>query len=146
MLPSVAQAASPAASAAHPYAPILILILLVMGMATAILILTHVIGPSRKGAVKDDTYEAGMPTIGSARQRFNVQFYVVAMMFLLFDVEIVFLWPWALVFYDVAVKGQAMPAVTPMDAGFLLGAMGIFFVILIVGFAYDWGKGVFRWT
>lgn len=133
--------------AMHPYAPILVLILAVVSMAGAILILTHLIGPKRKGPIKDDTYEAGMAAIGDARRRFNVQFYVVAMMFLLFDVEIVFLWPWAVVFYDVAVKGVPLEtAGGGLSAGYLLGAMAVFFLILVVGYVYDWGKGVFRWS
>lgn len=129
------------------YGPILVLMLVAIGLATVILVLTHVIGPSRKGGVKDGTYESGMPVIGDARRRFNVQFYVVAMMFLLFDVEIVFLWPWAVAFYDIAINGASPAAATAgLHAGYLLGAMTIFFVILVVGFIYDWGKGVFRWA
>jgi NADH-quinone oxidoreductase subunit A len=88
-----------------------------------------------------------MPPIGHARSRFNVKFYVVAMMFLLFDVEIVFLWPWALVFYDVAVNGEPLAtAAGEADKAFLFGGIAVFFLILVVGYIYDWGKGVFRWN
>jgi len=133
--------------AVHPYAPILVLILLVIGFVLVVMALTHVIGPKRHGPVKDDTYEAGMAPIGDARRRFNVQFYAVALMFLLFDVEIVFLWPWAVVFYDAAVHGH--PVVTPagsFDKTFLGVAMAIFFGLLAIGYVYDWAKGIFRWT
>jgi NADH-quinone oxidoreductase subunit A len=81
--------------AMHPYAPVMALIIMVILMVIVIMILAHVIGPGRHGRVKDSTYEAGVPIIGDARRRFNVKFYIVAMLFLLFDVEVVFLWPWA---------------------------------------------------
>ena len=137
----------PAAHDYHPYAPILVLILIVIGFVAVTLTLTHLVGPKRFGPVKDDTYEAGMTPIGPARRRFRVSFYLVAMMFLLFDVEIVFLWPWAVVFYDAAVNDASLTTPdVPVDAGLLLGGMGFFFVLLTVGFLYDWGKGVFRWS
>ncbi len=106
-------------------------ILLVMTVATAaalgILVITHFVGPSRKGAVKDETYESGMPLVSDARRRFNVRFYIVALLFLLFDVEVVFLWPWAPVFYKAAVDGQT---IGPLGVGkeFLLAEMAVFLV------------------
>lgn len=135
--------------AAHPYASILVVILTVMGLVAGMLVVSFLVGPKRRGPVKDDTYEAGMPTIGDARHRFNVKFYVVAMMFLLFDVEIVLLWPWVLLLYDVAVPGSAhavaSPAASGLDHATLFGAVAVFFLLLVVGYVYDWGKGVFRW-
>ena len=134
------------ALASHPYGPILVLILLIIALVGVIMLLTVLIGPRRHGPVKDDTYEAGMAPIGDARARFNVRFYVIAMMFLLFDVEIVFLWPWAVVFHDVAVKDVKLAtAAGTVSPGYLLGAMAMFFLILVLGFIYDWGKGAFRW-
>ena len=130
--------------AGHPYAPILVLLLGVMALVVVIMALTHTIGPRRHGQVKDDTYEAGMPPIGDARQRFGVRFYLVAVMFLLFDVEIVFLWPWAMVFHDATVDGRGLGPT--YDQTFLFVAMAVFFALLVVGYVYDWGKGVFRWT
>jgi len=128
----------------QPYAAILLLIGLAGTLVGLMLVLAHVIGPSRKGRVKDETYESGMPVIGDARRRFNVRFYVVAILFLLFDVEVVFLWPWALVFYDAAMTGQ--PVGEPVaGAGFLLAAMSAFVGLLLVGFAYEWRRGVFQW-
>lgn len=131
--------------AAHPYAPILVLIFSIVGMVAVIMVLTHVVGPRRRGPEKDATYEAGMPVIGDARRRFNVRFYLVAMLFLLFDVEVVFLWPWAVVFHESATgSGQAasgLPGPT-----FLLVSMGVFVGLLVIGFIYDWGKGIFRWS
>ena len=133
----------------HPYASVLVLILTVMGMVTGILVVSCLVGPKRRGPVKDSTYEAGMPTIGDARHRFNVRFYVVAMMFLLFDVEIVLLWPWVLLLYDVAVGGTthaaAAQAASGLDKATLFGSVAVFFAILAIGYVYDLGKGVFRW-
>jgi len=124
------------------YGPILGLILLAMLVATSILILTHVIPkPGRRGPVKDSPYESGMPIIGDARRRFNVRFYLVAMVFLLFDVELIFMYPWAAVFTDVARSSGA--DVSPLFM-FYFYEMGIFFAILLVGYIYAWSKGIFR--
>jgi len=132
--------------AAHPYAPVLVLILVIIGMVVGMLGVSYLVGPKRRGPVKDDIYEAGMPPIGDARRRFNARFYVVAMMFLLFDVEIVLLWPWIMVFHDVAVGGNTLAeAATDLDKSMLFGAIAVFFLILTLGYVYDWGKGVFRW-
>jgi len=131
-------------AAVQAYAPILVLILAVMGLVTVILILAHVVGPGRHGWVKDSTYEAGMQPIGDARRRFKVQFYIVAMLFLLFDVEVVFLWPWAPLFHAAAVGGQ--PIAGGYDKTFLLVEMAVFLGILLVGYVYAWRKGVFQWN
>jgi NADH-quinone oxidoreductase subunit A len=130
---------------AHPYAPVLVLILTVIGLVIGMLGLSYLVGPKRRGPVKDDTYEAGMPAIGDSRRRFNARFYVVAMMFLLFDVEIVLLWPWIILFHDVATGGAAAEAATGLEKASLFGAIAFFFAVLVVGYVYDWGKGVFRW-
>lgn len=129
----------------HPYAAILIVVAVAVGMAVAILILTHVIGPKRSGAVKQGVYESGMPPVADARRRFNVRFYIVAMLFLLFDVEVIILWPWALAFYEAAAGGSAAPVSEHMTKGFLLGGATLFLLLLLVGYVYEWRKGVFRW-
>jgi NADH-quinone oxidoreductase subunit A len=129
-----------------PYVAILIVLGIVVVMAIVMLVLAHAIGPKRTGAVKGESYESGMPLIEDARRRFNVRFYIVAMLFLLFDVEVVFLWPWARVFYDAAMNGTTVPLGDGVvGAGFLLGGMAVFFVILLVGYAYEWRKGAFKW-
>ena len=130
--------------AVRTFGPILVLITLAIVMVTVILILAHAIGPKRHGLVKDDTYESGVAPIGDARQRFNVGFYIVAMLFLLFDVEVVFMWPWAPLFHDTAVNGQTLAG--GVDKTFLLVEMAVFLIILLVGYVYAWRKGVFRWT
>ncbi len=134
----------PAALAAAPlgYGPILVLILVMLTVAVSILVITHIFPkPKRSGPEKDGTYESGMPPIGDARRRFNVRFYLVAMLFLLFDVELIFLYPWATLFVHEARAGVPDAALL----SFLFWEMVIFFGILVVGFAYDWKKGVFRY-
>ncbi len=130
----------------QPYASILFVIGVAVAMATVILILTHIIGPKRKGERKDESYESGMPPIADARRRFNVRFYIVALLFLLFDVEVVILWPWALVFHDAAVaENTGMATGGMLGAGYLLLGAGFFFALLLVGYVYEWRKGVFEW-
>jgi NADH-quinone oxidoreductase subunit A len=130
-----------------PYEMIGITILIVMAIAAIMLVLAHAVGPRRHGPVKDSPYESGMPILVDARRRFNVRFYIVAMLFLLFDVEIVFLWPWATVFHQAATTGATWP-IEGGDAagkGFLLAGMGFFFLLLVFGLVYEWLKGAFEW-
>lgn len=130
------------AAGAPGYGPIVVLILTMIVVAISILIITHIFPkPKRSGPEKDGTYESGMPPIGDARRRFNVRFYLVAMLFLLFDVELIFLYPWATLFVQEARASVPDPALL----SFLFWEMAIFFGILVVGFAYDWKKGVFRY-
>lgn len=129
------------------YAAIGVTILLVLVTAGGMLIAAHAIGPRRHGPVKDSAYESGMPAINDTHRRFNIRFYIVAMLFMLFDVEVVFLWPWALLYHKAATTG----ATVQLDngevygAGFLLAGMGIFFALLLFGLVYEWKKGAFEW-
>ena len=128
-----------ASSGFNAYAALGVLLMMAIGFGVANLFLTEVIGPSRKGEIKGKTYESGMDPIGTARRRFNVRFYVVAMTFLLFDVEIVFLYPWAMTF--PALGGEAGDA---LSIQFLL-RMLFFILTSIIAFVYAWRKGVFRY-
>ena len=134
------------------YGPIAILVAVTGLMGIAMLTASTLIGPHRDGPVKDTPYESGMPVFGDARRRFNVKFYLVAMLFLLFDVEVVLIWPWAVAFHhsatnaDHAVNQAASAAGIAHPPGFLLAAGAVFFGLLLVGFLYDLGKGVFRWS
>jgi len=119
------------------YAPVGVLLLMALGFGVGNLILTSVLGPGRQGKIKGMTYEAGVNPIGSTRRRFNVRFYIVAMAFLVFDVEIVFLYPWATTFPSL---GHASPL-----AGLFLGRMLFFVLTSIIAFMYAWRKGVFRY-
>ena len=130
------------------YTAIGVTILLVVVTAAGMLIAAHVIGPrGRHGPVKDSPYESGVPIITEARRRFNVRFYIVAVLFMLFDVEVVFLWPWALLYHKAATTG----ATVKLDngeiygKGFLLAGMAIFFALLLFGLLYEWKKGAFEW-
>lgn len=126
------------------YAAIAIMALAVVGLAATILLLTHILPKlKRTGPVKDDAYESGMEPIGDARRRFNIPFYLVVMLFLLFDVELVFMYPWAVVMFK-SVAGEA-GALLPSGYGplFLLGEMALFVGILLVGYVYAWRKRIF---
>src|SRR5687768_371213 len=118
------------------WAPVVLLLVIAIGFTVANLALSLLIGPRRSGPGKETTYESGMVPVGDTRQRFNVRFYIVAMIFLVFDVEIVFMYPWATIFAPMA-----RTDIGPM----LLWEMVIFVGILLVAYLYAWGKGVFRW-
>src|SRR4051812_5861989 len=118
------------------WAPVVLMIVIAIGFAVGNIAISLIVGPRRTGPGKETTYESGMTPIGDTRQRFNVRFYIVAMIFLVFDVEIVFMYPWATIF--------APNAGGPMGA-ILLGEMVVFVVILLLAYFYAWGKGVFRW-
>lgn len=115
----------------------LFVILTVLGTA-GILLLAHLLGPHRHTPVKLMPYESGMDPVGDARQRFDIRFYLVAIEFLVFDVELLFLYPWA-----VATGGPREQ--TPgLGEPVFWGAM-FFLALLVAGFAYSWRKGVFQW-
>ena len=120
------------------YYPIFIYLAVILAFAAVTLVLAHVVGPRRDTRVKLMPYESGMDPVGDARQRFDVKFYLLAIMFLVFDVELLFLYPWA----EVAYRDGGLP-------GFLHGPVFwvvlTFIALLLVAYVYDWRKGVFRW-
>jgi len=118
------------------YLPILILLTLSTGLACLIVILTHLIGPRRDTKLKLMPYESGMNPIGSAVRRMPVRFYLIAVLFILFDIEVVFFMPWAVVFSTFIKNGQAL---------FILLEMFIFIAILLVGYIYAWKKDALEW-
>jgi NADH-quinone oxidoreductase subunit A len=119
------------------WAPVVLLIIIAFGFAVTNVVASVFIGPSRTGKGKEETYESGMVPIGDTRKRFNVRFYIVAMIFLVFDVEIVFFYPWATIFPDAIRAGGT--------SGLLLVEIVLFVVILLLAYVYAWGKGVFQW-
>jgi NADH-quinone oxidoreductase subunit A len=127
------------AQAYNQWAVIGILLLCTFGFALGNLVLSAVLGPSRKGKTKDEPYESGMDPVGTTHQRFNVRFYLVAMIFLVFDVEVLFLIPWITIFPKANELG------TIASVGVLFGAVVTFTVILLVAYIYAWGKGVLKW-
>ena len=122
----------------NTWAPVLLLIVMAVGFAVSNVALSIIIGPGRTGKGKEETYESGMVPIGDTRKRFNVRFYIVAMIFLVIDVEIVFFYPWATIFPDAIAKGGSA-------SGLLLIEIILFVVILLLAYIYAWGKGVFQW-
>lgn len=142
---------TPLASEGYAHAGLLLLVatVLAIGMVVASLLL----GPRRTGPVKNATYESGMEPMGDTRRRFSVRFYLIAVLFLIFDVEIVFLYPWGVLaprLHAEAGSAHAAWAGQMAAAGYgpmyLLTAIGIFFALLLVGFVYEWRRGVFKWN
>ena len=114
------------------FLPVLIMIGLGLGFAAGSVVLSLFVGPRKPTPEKLAPYECGMPAVGDARERQSVKFYLVAMIFLLFDIEVAFLYPWALAFRDLGMLGFVQ-VVT-------------FFALLTTGYVYVWRKGVFDWS
>jgi NADH-quinone oxidoreductase subunit A len=123
------------------YFPIFIYLGVVLLFAVGALVTAHVIGPLRKTPVKQMPYESGMDPVGDTRQRFDVKFYLIAILFLVFDVELLFLYPWAVFAYgeDAAVL---LPEVVRRV---IFGEILVFLATLVVAYVYAWRKGVFQW-
>ena len=119
------------------YLPVGVIILMAVAFIVVNIVATTIIGPKADGAVKGMAYESGMDPIGSARKRLNVRFYILAMTFLVFDVEIIFLYPWA-VTYTQLEPGSA-------ESALFLGRILFFIATSIIAYVYAWKKGVFRW-
>ena len=116
------------------YIPVLILMLAGIALGGVILIASYVLGPKISNRRKDMPFECGMPPVGDARHRFSVRFYLVAILFLLFDVEAVFFFPWAVVFKKYLAINS-----------FILVEMAVFVAILLVGYFYVLRKGALEW-
>lgn len=121
------------------FLPIFLYLVLILGFVATILLVSHWIAPSKPTPVKDMPYESGMDPIGDARQNFDVKFYLVAILFLVFDVELLFLYPWAVSAY-VEPGGVPVALRTPV---FLV--MLVFLATLAIAYVYAWKKGVFQW-
>ena len=98
-----------------------------------------ILGAHRPNAVKQTVFECGNPPTGPARGRFSVKFYLVAMLFIIFDIEVVFMVPWAVAFF------QAREKVIPLSMGLVLADMVVFMLILAVGYVYAWKRGALQW-
>jgi NADH-quinone oxidoreductase subunit A len=121
------------------YYPVFIYLIAVLGFAVTTLVLTHVIGPKKRTPVKLMPYESGMDPIGDARQRFDVKFYLIAILFLVFDVELLFLYPWAVIAYSES-------AGIPVDLqAIVFVEVLVFLATLVLAYVYAWRKGVFQW-
>ena len=130
------------------YLPVLLLLGFVVLNAILMVGVSHLVTRRRASAEKETPYESGMPPLGDARERFSVKFYMVAMLFIIFDIETVFMIPWG-VYYRHLSCSVPLTAGGVCPAGeisfFGLGEMLVFMAILLVGFVYVWKKGALRW-
>jgi NADH-quinone oxidoreductase subunit A len=119
-------------SVVDAYFPVLVQVIIALTVAVALVALAVLIGKRLKNKVKDLPYECGITPTGSARERFSVKFYLVAMLFILFDIEAIFLYPWAVVFRELKM--------------FAFTEMLVFVALVLAGFFYIWKKGVLDWA
>ena len=143
--------------------PLLIFLVIAVITGASMLILSQLIGPRKNTAVKLMPYESGMDPVGDARQRFDVRYYLIAIAFLLFDVELLFLYPWAVAHWRVG-SGAAASTVAgadaapsaaslhfsevglpPMFRNLVFAEILVFVIVLLAAYAYAWRKGVFQW-
>jgi len=129
------------------YLPILILIGFVVVNAVAMVALSHLTMRLRPTPVKDTPYESGIPPLGDARERFSVKFYMVAMLFIIFDIETVFMIPWGVYYKQLSCAVPLVSGTCPAGqiSFFGLGEMLVFMAILVVGFIYIWKRGALQW-
>ena len=114
--------------------PVLVLLLLVLGIVGAIYLLTFILGPQRPGAIKLSPYESGEQVTGEAHVRFPICYYIIAMLYVLFDIELVFFYPWAVVYRKLLSGGS-----------FILIEMIVFIALLLIGYVYAWKRGALQW-
>src|SRR6202162_3066462 len=114
------------------YFPVLVQIVIAVLVASGLVALSYLLGQRVKSRVKDTPYESGIAPTGSARERFSVKFYLVAIVFILFDIEAVFLYPWAVVYRELKM--------------FAFVEMLLFIVLIVCGFFYIWKKGALDWS
>lgn len=119
-------------SYAELYFPVLVQVLIAMAVAAGMLGASYLLGKRVKNRIKDMPYECGITPVGNARERFSVKFYLVAMLFILFDIEAVFLYPWAVVYRELKM--------------FAFVEMLVFIALLLAGFFYIWKKGALDWS
>ncbi len=113
------------------YLPPLLFLIVATGIGIALIVVGNVLGPKRPSAEKLSPYECGFAAFDNARGQFDVRYYLVAILFIVFDLEIAFVFPWALVFRELGVFG--------------LIEMGVFLALLVIGFIYVWKKGALEW-
>jgi NADH-quinone oxidoreductase subunit A len=119
-------------NALDAYGPLLLMFLVAMGVSGAILCVSVIFGRRKPNHFKDQAYECGIRPTGDARQPFSVQYYMVALIFILFDIEAIFLYPWALVYHDLRLFGFV--------------EMLLYIIILLAGYVYLWKKGALDWN
>lgn len=123
------------------YWPVLLTVGAALVVAIAIVIISSLLTARRPNPVKQEPYECGIPILGPARVQFSVKYYLIALLFLLFDIEVIFIFAWAATF-----RNWQNPARDVYDRAFSLVEMAIFIGILLVGYAYAWRKGALKWN
>jgi len=123
-----------------PYLPVLILAGLAVGLGVIVIGLSFIIGPRKPSPVKSATYESGLTPIGPGRRRVPMRFYLIATLFILFDIEVIYLFPWAVRFRDLA-----RPVAEGGQGWGSLVAMGVFIGVLMIGYVHVWRKGALEW-
>ena len=113
------------------YIPLVLLTGFVVLNAVGLLVLSHLVSPQRPTPLKASPYESGMPPLGDTRERFSVKFYLIAMLFIIFDIETVFMIPWGVAFRQLGLLG--------------LVEMAVFVAVLLVGYVYAWKRGALQW-
>jgi NADH-quinone oxidoreductase subunit A len=131
----------------QPYIPLLLLIVFVVANAILMLGVSHIFSTYRRTPTKIAPYESGMPVLGDARERFSVKFYLVAMLFIIFDIETVFMIPWGVYFRQLSCAVPLAAGACPAGriSFFGLGEMLVFIAILLVGYVYVWKRGALQW-
>ena len=129
------------------YLPVLVLIGFVVMNAVMMLLLSHLTLRPRPTPVKQTPYESGIPVLGDARERFSVKFYMVAVLFIIFDIETVFMLPWGAHFKRLSCVKDLVAGSCPAGSfsAFGLAEMAVFMLILLVGLVYVWKKGALQW-
>ena len=118
----------------NPWLPLLVMFGIAIAFAGVMVLLSGLLGPRVRSARKDMPYECGIEPVGNARLRFSVKFYLITMLFILFDMEAVFIYPWAVVYKQMAVSGL-----------FIFTEMVVYLAIVFAGFLYVWKKGALNW-
>jgi len=132
---------------ARAYLPVLLLLGFVVFNAILMIGLSTLVVRRRPTPEKDTPYESGMPPLGDARERFSVKFYLVAVLFIIFDIETVFMIPWGAQFRELSCAAPLVGGLCPTGQTSLFGLMEmlVFMLILLVGFVYVWKKGALQW-
>jgi NADH-quinone oxidoreductase subunit A len=125
--------------------PILLFILCAVAIPLVMLAAGAALGPTRSGAAKQMPYESGMDPIHDARRRFDVRFYLVAIAFLIFDVELLFLYPWAVASRNPSGIDRAVGDQMISGRGLVFGGVMFFVALVVLGLVYEWRRGVLRW-
>lgn len=113
------------------YLPIITLIVIALCFSIGSVVFSRLVGEKKPSEIKLAPYECGMPPVGSAREQFSIKFYIIAMLFIVFDIEAMFLYPWAVIYRSLKLFG--------------LIEMVVFIAILLIGFLYVWKKGALEW-